>query len=321
MKKLLTICALIAIILMISGVPLAASKGPQKTVWHVPGDFDTIQDAISSLDVLDGHTILVGPGSHAGTLVTKAVEIKGEGGAVINDGPVHKSGLIQGFRILGGGSGATISHLNFEVDFPVMNGEGADAVTVEHCTMTSPIQGVSNWEGSGWTISHNVIDGLRTSSGGGIGIFIGCYSGASASDNLVSHNRITGDVVVPENDCGGYSTPGICLMSDRRGGSAGGALSGNRIIHNDVSLSITVPEGPDPMECVGIELTDQGLEQAEPVVDLEGNKVGFNDVRDVADVPIALNPEQVEENNAISRNLGDDTNNRGHGLHPKALLK
>ena len=129
--------------------------------------------------------------------------------------------------------------------------------------------------------------------------------------------------MVPENDCGGYSTPGICLMSDGRQSPAG-PLTGNRVIKNKITLSIIVPVSvPDPMECVGIELTDYGLYLDPPVPDVEGNKVGFNDVRGVVGVPIALNPPGagVDDNNAISRNLGDDANNRGHGLHPKALLK
>lgn len=293
------------------------------TVWHVPTDFATIQDAIDSASVADGDTILVGPGSHAGALVDKSVVIKGEDGAVINDGPVHSSGLIQGFRLLADGSGATISHLTFEVDFPIMAWQ-ADDVTVEHCTMISPVQGVSNWEGNGWVISHNVINGLVTASGGGIGIFIGCFNGVTANNNLVAHNKITGYAVVGEDDCGGYSGPGICLMSDRRWYSGGGTLSGNRIIHNKVSLSST---RPDLVESVGIELTDMALElglldeEDTPIVDLTDNKVGFNDVRGVDGIPIALNPEEVASNNKISRNLGDDTNNRGHGLHPKEFFK
>jgi hypothetical protein len=314
MKRLLIICPVATLMLALGTTAMAVT-------WNVPGDYPTIQAAIDSPDVLEGHTILVGPGNHAGATVTKAVEIKGEGGAVINDGPAHSSGLIQGFRLMAGSDGATISHLGFEVDLAVMNGAGVDEVTVDHCTFASSIQGVSNWEGTGWTISHNVINGLRTRSGGGIGIFIACYSGATANNNLVAHNKITGAVVVPEGDCGGYSTPGIALMSDRRWNRLGGTLAGNRIIKNKVSLSIIVPEGPNPMESVGIELTDMGLEQETPVTDLTDNKVGFNDVRGVIGVPIALNPPDVENENNISRNLGDDANNRGHGLHPKVLLK
>jgi pectin methylesterase-like acyl-CoA thioesterase len=72
-------------------------------VWSVPGDFATIQEAIDSPDVADtGDTIMVGPGEYAGAIVTKAVEIKGVGGAVINEGTwlgaICENDLIIGFE-------------------------------------------------------------------------------------------------------------------------------------------------------------------------------------------------------------------------------
>jgi hypothetical protein len=80
MKKLLMFCAVVGFVFALANTAMAAK-------WNVPGDFATIQEAIDDAGVLDGDTILVGKGNHAGALVTKAVEIKGQGGAVINDGP------------------------------------------------------------------------------------------------------------------------------------------------------------------------------------------------------------------------------------------
>ncbi|MHC4397592.1 MAG: right-handed parallel beta-helix repeat-containing protein [Planctomycetota bacterium] len=324
MKCLLTICAVTVLV-------LAVSTTANAVTWNVglAGDFTTIQDAIDSPLVMDGHTLLVSPGNHAGAEVDKSVEIRGEGGAVINDGPeLRTTGLFQGFRMLAGSDGATITHLDFTtVDFPVMNGEGVDEVTVDHCTLSSPIQGISNWNGQGWSITHNVINSLRTRNGGGIGIFVGTYTLLStANDTLIAHNKITGQVIAPCGEHGGYSTPGIALMSDGRQDPAG-PLSGNRIIKNKISLELVLPDPttcsiiPSEMVCVGIELTDYAL-YTSTSPDLTGNKVGFNDVRGVIGIPIALNPDDTVANeNAISRNLGDDANNRGHGLHPKAILK
>lgn len=323
MKHLLTICAVIALV-------LAVSTKANAVTWNVglAGDFTTIQEAIDSPSVMDGHTLLVSPGNHAGALVDKTVEIRGEGGAVINDGPVHRSGLIQGFRLLAGSDGATITHLGFDgLDLSIMNGAGVDEVTVDHCTFSSPIQGISNWNGQGWSITHNVINGLRTSNGGGIGIFVGTYTLLStANDSLIAHNKITGQVIAPCGEQGGYSTPGIALMSDGRQDPAG-PVTGNRIIKNKISLELVLPDPttctiiPNEMVCVGIELTDFALYTG-PLPDLKGNKVGFNDVRGVIGIPIALNPDDTVANeNVISRNLGDDANNRGHGVHPKAILK
>ena len=64
--------------------------------WRVPDDYATIQGAIDSADVAGGDRIIVAPGSHAGALVTKSVEIKGEDGAVIDTGPMHPAGLSTG---------------------------------------------------------------------------------------------------------------------------------------------------------------------------------------------------------------------------------
>lgn len=288
------------------------AKGPAATVWHVPGDFDTIQDAIDSTDVLNGDTILVGAGEWFGAEVDKAVEIRGKGGAVINDGPVYYDGLIFGFLLLAGSDGTIISHLRFEVDFPIM-GSLANNVTVEHCTLINPIQGISNWGGSGWQISHNEIIDLRTACGGGIGIFIGDWQAVTGgvNDNVVSHNKITGTLHVAEGDCGGYDGAGINLYADFRWGALGAEkIANNRVVHNKVSLTSTDPEVVD---VAAIALEDSRGERGV----IYDNVVGFNDLRGT-ELQIDLLPEELEEDNIISRNLGD---NRGHGVVPANVFK
>ena len=90
----------VAALLLIGAVPSAFAAE-----WRVPGDFATIQEAVDSPDVSAGDVIYVGPGFHAGALLTKPVEIRGEGRAVINAGPAHPdSGKSQGFRLLAGSS-------------------------------------------------------------------------------------------------------------------------------------------------------------------------------------------------------------------------
>jgi hypothetical protein len=303
--------------------PGQAKKATQGSVLHVPGEFATIEDAIDAAS--SGDKILVGPGEFKGATVTKAVEIKGIGGAVINDGPLPWASRTfkAGFLFPGGdqGDGAKISHLKFEtVEFPVFS-RGADDVTVEHCTMASPIQGISDWNGNGWNIIHNVINGLRTSNGGGIGIFIGTWGlEETANDNFVSNNKVTGLMVLPDNENGGYTGPGICLMTDGRKAPAG-PMSGNRIIRNKVAISSTNSSLVMP---VGIELTDYGLYEDPPYPDLVDNNVGFNDVRGVVGIPIGLFPDdRVAENNIISRNLGEDPDKkgRGPGAHPKVFFE
>lgn len=328
MKKLITICAVVALV-------FALSTTAKAETWYVPSEFPTIQEAINWGEVVGGDTILVGPGNHAGATVTKAVEIKGTGGAVINSGPMY-SVYTTGFLFRdSAGDGAIISHLSFEtLDLPVYSRDTHD-VTVEYCTFTSPMQAITNWNGNGWNISHNVINGLVTISGGGIGIFVGTRApeGSTAKNNLIAHNKVTGQVVVsqeeidrynegPEYPEAGYSVPGICLMSDRRKGKPAGTISGNRILKNKVAISSNNTRNHWPE---GIALSDLGLKYLDPPVpDLLDNKVGFNDVRGMLEVegtPIDLYPDELDPSNIISRNLGDDVNNRGHGVHPQVLFE
>ena len=312
MKKLLFVLVVVALLAMPSAA--TAKKGPGN-VWHVPDDFATIQEAVDSGDVADGDTIRVGPGNHAGALVTKSVVIKGTGGAVINDGPSHPHPSIenQGFRLLAGSDGTVIGHLGFDgVDLAIYNGAAVDDVTVDHCTFVNSVQAISNWSGSGWEISHNEITDLRTICGGGIGILVADRSGGVVEDNVVSHNKISGTLYVAPGDCGGYAGSGIVLYADFRGGRAGAVeLKNNRVVKNKISLT---SDTPDVVDVVAFELTDTRDDvDLGPV--LFDNAIGFNDFRGT-DWQIALTPDNLDEYNVISRNLGD---NRGHGAHPSVF--
>lgn len=295
--------------LAVVGGLLAAGSLMAGTEWRVPGDFPTIQSAIDSAQVVNGDVIRVAPGDHFGALVTKSVEIKGEGDARIVDGPLHGSGMKHGFRLLIGSDGATFSHLTFTTDLSIMNGDGVDDVTVTQCTFLDAVQAVSNWRGSRWQITHNEIIDLRTRCGGGIGILVADYSGGAVNDNVVSHNRISGVLHVSPGDCGGYSGTGIVLYADFRWGRAGTAdLSWNRVVKNKVNL---VSDNPALVDVWAFELTDtRGISLSNPAI--HDNAIGFNEWRDMPK-QIALTPSDLDAFNPISRNLGE---NRGHGLPP-----
>lgn len=289
----------------------AAAKKP----WKVPGNFATIQAAIDSSAVKDGDVIQVGPGYFAGALVTKAVTIQGVGNAVINNGPLHGSGMVMGFRMNAGSSGASILNLRFEVDLAIMNGAAINDVTISQCAFINSVQGVSNWRGSGWEITHNEFIDLRTRCGGGIGILVGDYFlTPSVKENVVSHNKISGTLHVAEGDCGGYNGSGIVIYADFRYGPGYGALdvAFNKITKNTISM---VSDTPLVVDIAAIELTDSRDDATIIPPVIHDNAIGYNDLRGTAN-QIVLTPSNLDLYNDISRNFGE---NRGHGLHPRVF--
>lgn len=129
---------------------------------------------------------------------------------------------------------------------------------------------------------------------------------------MVSHNKITGTLHVLTNDCGGYNGSGIVLYADFRWGMPGAeTIAFNDVVKNNISLT---SDNPGVVDVVAIELTDSRNDvNADPVI--FDNAIGFNDLRGTT-IQIALTPENLDEFNDISRNLGD---NRGHGLHPSVF--
>jgi hypothetical protein len=268
--------------------------------WHVPGDFATIQDAIDSPSVAAGDRIRVGPGSFDGARVTKSVHIDGTHDTVISNGPIHPSGLIQGFRLFAGSDGTTISGLTFTVDLAIINAsyETVNDVTVTQNTIVNPVQGITNWLGSRWQITHNDIVDLRSRCGGGIGILVGDYNAGVVSDNLVSHNTVTGTLHVSPTDCGGYNGTGIVLYADFRFGRLGSAqISHNQVVHNVVSLT---SDTPSVVDVVGIELTE--ADDPDPMTHvIYDNEIQFNDLTGTA-MTIVLTPPELATVNEISHN-------------------
>jgi hypothetical protein len=277
-----------------------------QTVIHVPDDYPTIQDAVDAAS--DGNKIIVSSGEWYGAIVTKAVEIKGEGGATIVDGPAHGSGMHIGFK-LGyglGGSGAEISHFTFECVLPWENPTGltlaimsnnANDVTVHHCKFYNALQGITNWNGNGWYIHHNKFYGLTSRNGGAIGIFCGSYTGVTVDNNVIINNKISGTLQVYPNDGGGYDGTGICLYADFRWGSAGASeITGNLILHNDIDM---ISDTPGVVDFNAIELTDSRNDLNQIII--FDNSIRFNDMRGSAN-GILLTPSNLGDYNLIKNN-------------------
>jgi hypothetical protein len=280
---------------------LAGSAGAAE--WRVPGHFHTIQAAIDSSKVVDGDTILVRHPVHTGATVKKAVTIKAQHRVTISGGPVVGPLGQAGFLFAGGGagSGATITGFAFhKVEFPVFS-RGANDVSVTHNSMWWSIQAVTNWAngkwGNGWHVSHNEISDLRTSCGGGIGILVGDYAGATVTGNEIAHNVIRGWVHVPHTDCGGYNAPGITLFADfRYPGDLGAVIEGNRVFKNRVIVASTKPS---LVTASAIELSDtRGLPGQ---IVIQGNDVVYNDLRGTA-VPFEFSPDDLETKNRVEPN-------------------
>ncbi|HEX9189866.1 MAG TPA: hypothetical protein VGB87_22510 [Vicinamibacteria bacterium] len=306
--------------------PLAAGSA-SAAVFQIPGSFPTIQAAMDSPRVKDGDTLRVLPGSHAGATVTKAVTIVGWDrrgtGATIVDGPAANAYGNAGFLFAGGGagSGATIADLAFSnVAFPVFS-RGANDVSVTRTAMWGALQGVTSWAGAqygkGWVITHNSILGLRTSCGGGIGILVGDYRGATVTGNLIAHNEVEGRLRTPAGDCGGYAAPGILLIADYRyPGDTGAVIERNRVTKNHVFLASSEP-AIVPVD--GIELTDTRNDPALLVI--RENEVVYNDLRRLSD-PIVLTPDDLATVNRIEANrLGDPFTARGPATAPRSYSR
>jgi hypothetical protein len=305
--------ALIAVLVLAGSVPIALAQ--DTAVCYVPGTHSSIQAAIDDYACA---TIVVGPGNWAGATVHRGVEIRGEGEAVIDDGPNSHSFLRAGFLFpgSGAGSGTTISGLEFRgtpqfgytddghLDFPIFS-RGANNVAVSGNVFVDTLQGVTNWHGTGWHIHHNTLQGLWTLSGGGIGILIASRSGMPANDNVVAFNHISGSVASDSPD---YTCPGIALMSDARYGNPGGPVRDNKILHNYVSV-----DGIGYDMGVGIELTDLPLEDGQEAT-VTQNKVAQNNPYGDYE-PLALNPSMLSDYNVIHNNPGAGA---GHGLPPGA---
>jgi hypothetical protein len=296
-------------------------KPEPKVIWNVPGNFATIKAAMDSEQVEDGSTILLAAGEHVGAYVTKSVTIKGEKDAVINSGPANEYGIQQGLVFIEGSEGARVSHIEFNVDLAILNGDSSktngapvDNVRIEHCTFNDTVQAITNRGGNGWKISHNTINNIcikaftvRTPSGtvkyygGGLGIQIGDRNGGTSNNNLISHNNIIGTLKVAEGDKGGYSRTGIWVLADFAGDRFQGAteITGNKIIKNKVQL---VSSNPELVEIVAFGMTDSRTLPDNEII--HDNVIGFNDFKGTVQ-QIVLSPEDLGESNHIARNNGE----------------
>ena len=135
-------------------VSLISTPGYAATLLVPSDDYETIQAAVNK--AAPGDVIEVGPGSFAGAVIWKPLTIVGSIGTVIDEpGP-----LLDAFRILQDASGTEIRGMTIEgVQWGIF-GDNADDVNVIDNVFKNTMRPISNYDGSGWEIKRNIIDGL-----------------------------------------------------------------------------------------------------------------------------------------------------------------
>lgn len=298
MRKLASLLVLVCLLLTAS-VPVAAGNG--RSIWNVPGDFVTIQEAIDSPQVMPGDTIRVGPGNFYGAIVNKAVHLRGRGQTIIEDGPLLGDFYTTGFWLVAGSDGSSFSQLTLNVDLGIYSRD-IDDITVAHCQLNNNYQAITNWGGNRWQIRHNRITDL---SNGGAGIVIATRPGrgTEAQHNVVTYNVISGVVtrVDPEDH---DISPGIALDLFDQGDppiiNDNLRVTDNKILHNMVHL---VSAEPDQKQTAGIAFQDyRGLPGGPPACELMfDNLAAFNDLRG-NDHPLLFAPEELADCNYLLNN-------------------
>jgi len=209
---------------------VTVKAAPKKSVTMVPRDYATIQEAIDEAD--PGDTIKVAAGEYAGAEIDKPVSLIGANSVITNlpGTPRIQPHLPAGFKLIDGADGTSIRGFVFDgKDFAEKLGESwpdapdvlalavysksVDNVVIEHNTVLGTMQGISNWYGNGWVISHNDVVEQGYRNGGGLGILVGSSmlsQGEPVSGNVIEYNRVTG--TINADFPGNYSMAGIVLF-------------------------------------------------------------------------------------------------------------
>jgi hypothetical protein len=238
-------------------IPTSASP----TEIRVPEDYTTIQAAVDAAS--SGDIINVATGTYVGAIVDKNVTILGgrNGKSTITSGVAYKVGgsLYTAFRLDSNADGAKIKNFTINCDSTVnfyfaIFSRSVGGVIIDSLTVNDAVQGITNYGGSNWQITNNLLNNTEAAGGGGIAIYLGVYPPyyAVCSGNLVQKNTITATATAPD-----YTCPGIGLGVDMRGQGLD-VLTGNEDMSNNQILNNTIT-APGALNGVGIEIGVIGL--------------------------------------------------------------
>jgi hypothetical protein len=214
------LCVLLAVVFLATSTAVFA-----QSMWRVPDDFGTIQEAVDLAD--PGDTIVIGEGSFCGAFVWKTLTIRGDEDAdarIISCPGISPAFFFNGkpffvgLQMLPDAAGSTIEHLTFDgqgwaddnellavgVNAPFYVGfdpHTANDLTIAHNRFLGGIGGLTV-RGSGSSIHHNVFDGYTIDDETGIGgwgvdlvsintfaTLVGIDLLEPAADNSVQHNK------------------------------------------------------------------------------------------------------------------------------------
>lgn len=273
----------------------------------------TIDRSKPPINDVTANLLKISGGNASKTLINKGIEFKlsttGRAGFYIARDKV----LIENFEF----KGAPDKNNNAigNIRFPIYS-EGSNNVTIQYNLMKNSVQGISNWNGSGWVIAENQIyDLVIKDGGGGIGIVVGGYKGTNytVTNNSVSGNTITGwgcIDAVGDN----FSGSGVALFVDylrpndiTHPDNLGAIVTGNTVNGNPITLYFNKGSGPDQRNIGlnGVSLTvayTEGKGIYSPDELLYSNSHLNNNIDISADmgfVRFAYNPLSLEDVNVL----------------------
>ena len=272
-RKIFSILFALVLVLTLSLIPAVpamaatdyyvATTGSDTTGDGSQGNpWATIGYAVSQASADD--TINVAAGTYAGAVVNEDLNIIGAAGgaSVITSGVPYKIGssLLTGFRLDAGADGAEIRNFTMNGNYNTAGkfwfavfARNADSVIVDSLALDDMVQGITNWGGSGWEITNNVIGDTYPTYGGGIAIHLGAdpTNFPNCDNNLVQSNIITTSAVQD----GSFTGPAISLWFDERSYTepTTESMTGNEIKDNSIT-------GTGLENQVGIEIGVGGLD-------------------------------------------------------------